>query len=750
MSKKVITFYDSEKQEHDFPIITPDYGVCDTIASDANKIVTCDEFTLFTGATVTVNFKNAPTTNTISLNVNDSGLIAVDFNSNDCVAKDEIKANGCYDFIYNGTKWIYKGSSANKVDKVSGKSLIDENVSKQIVYNPNDKYVHVDFKSTKGNGIDCSGIKIQHLSREELSSDYEASEVIPYTELSGSTIRLQTSDNEATVELSTTGFTIDNNKEQSSPSILLGTKAGDIIVHNYTTNEQHKLSEKANSSDVLEKTNTTEFTPTADYQPATKKYVDDSVSSAGSGDMLKSVYDKDNDGIIDDVALLQYYGTTNITISDSSYFTVNETGETITGLTDAGKTQTELVIPYKINGVKITALFSGIDSDGEQPVSILNGSSTIKKVVIPKSVTTLGRGAFYNCGRLIDINIPDSVTSIGVGAFFNCSALTSVSIPNSMTSIGGISAFAKCSALTSVRIPNSVTSIGVGAFSDCSALTSVRIPNSVTSIGRYAFLKCSALTSVRIPNSVTSIEDGAFAECSALTIYCEQGSYAETYANANGHSVAYTDIKDDVTKKVDKVEGKSLIDKILADNVKIQKPGPDIYAVQLSDKIQYFELLKDNGQINVKGGLSIGTSTPSIKRVDISDGHITCYGGIDSYGGAIVEHLSDGVTVHKLAEKAEAKTYTVSVPTASWTEKTDTDNQKYYYKKITVSGMTASGQAMTDVAMSDSVATARKEMEAYQCVNRVVTGDGYVELYCFDEIPTTTFTLKVLVLGNTL
>ena len=34
-------------------------------------------------------------------------------------------------------------------------------------------------------------------------------------------------------------------------------------------------STKANVSDVLTKTNTTAFTPTADYQPATKKYVDD-------------------------------------------------------------------------------------------------------------------------------------------------------------------------------------------------------------------------------------------------------------------------------------------------------------------------------------------------------------------------------------------------------------------------------------------------------------------------------------------
>ncbi len=166
-----------------------------------------------------------------------------------------------------------------KVDKVEDKSLIDENVSKQIVYNPNDNYVHVDFKYTKGSGIDCSGVKIQRLSREDEVSDYEASETLPYTELSGAGINLRTPDNEASVELSTSGFAIDSKKEQPSPSILLGTKTGDIIVRNYTTKELHYLSKKANSSDVLTKTNTTEFTPTADYHPATKKYVDDKVDS---------------------------------------------------------------------------------------------------------------------------------------------------------------------------------------------------------------------------------------------------------------------------------------------------------------------------------------------------------------------------------------------------------------------------------------------------------------------------------------
>ena len=537
--------------------------------------------------------------------------------------------------------------------------------------------------------------------------------------------------------VSTSGNTTTIDQQLKTYSVTTRLEA-DVAITGLDENGQevtkHKLSEKANSSDVLTKTNTTEFTPTADYQPATKKYVDanklshiangetigtikigrtgsqradgpystiigfgghtgtDALGSVaiGNGECLANytvaigttvasgdnqlvfgrynVKDTENkyaciigngtsdtarsnahtvdwdgnawfvgdvegtkDGAthklsekanVADVALLQYYGTTDITISDSSYFTVNSTGETITGLTNTGKTQTELVIPYEINGKKITTLFSG--SDG-YPVSILNGNSTITKVVIPKSVTTLGRSAF-----------------------FSCRSLTSIDIPNSVTSIGDY-AFVACSGLTSINLPNGVTSIGKEAFSSCSGLKSINLPNDVTSIGERAFSGCTSLTSINIPNSVTSIEVLAFNGCSSVTIYCEQGSYAETFAKTNNIPIVYTDIKEDV--------------------------------------------------------------------------------------------------IHK---KAEAKTYTVSVPTTSWTEKTDTDNQKYYYKKITVSGMTASGQAMTDVVMHDSVAIARRQMEAYQCVNRVVTGDDCVELYCFDEVPTTAFTLRILVISNIL
>ena len=199
-----------------------------------------------------------------------------------------------------------------------------------------------------------------------------------------------------------------------------------------------------------------------------------------------------------------------------------------------------------IVGCKNTTIPNGVTSIGKGAFWQCTGLTSI---TIPNSVTWIGEDAFYRCTGLTSITvesenenydsrnncnaivntstnslilgckntiIPNSVTSIGYEAFCYCSDLNSVIIPNSVIRIGEY-AFLYCSGLTSITIGNSVTSIGESAFCGCEDLSSVTFGNSVTSIGKRCFCVCPGLTSIVIPNSVTSIEESAFAGCSGLS-----------------------------------------------------------------------------------------------------------------------------------------------------------------------------------------------------------------------------------------
>lgn len=170
--------------------------------------------------------------------------------------------------------------------------------------------------------------------------------------------------------------------------------------------------------------------------------------------------------------------------------------------------------PFKNNHSTITQFIFGSNVK-RIPANLCEGLYKITSITIPNSVTSIGKGAFYQCKSLTSITIPNSVTSIEDSAFWECEGLTSATIGNGVKSIGKM-AFIDCTSLTSVTLGNSVTSIGYGAFLDCSSLTSITIPNSVTSIGTQAFKNCYSLTSVTIGESVTSIENSAFSGCSSL------------------------------------------------------------------------------------------------------------------------------------------------------------------------------------------------------------------------------------------
>ncbi|MCL2214912.1 MAG: leucine-rich repeat protein [Treponema sp.] len=164
-----------------------------------------------------------------------------------------------------------------------------------------------------------------------------------------------------------------------------------------------------------------------------------------------------------------------------------------------------VVIPSSYNGLPVTAIAAG----GFQNKSITN-------ISIPNSVTSIGDGAFNECGGLTSITIPDSVTSIGDSVFESCSSLIDITIPNSVTSIGS-GAFYRCVSLISITIPHSITSIGNGMFSGCTNLTNITVSNSVRSIGTNAFFGCTSLGTITIPASVNFIDNFAFYNCVSLT-----------------------------------------------------------------------------------------------------------------------------------------------------------------------------------------------------------------------------------------
>jgi len=174
-------------------------------------------------------------------------------------------------------------------------------------------------------------------------------------------------------------------------------------------------------------------------------------------------------------------------------------------------TAREVNIPPRIQKLPVIS----IGSSALEKVNRLINDVNITSVTIPKSVTNIGRRAFYNCYLITSIIIPDGVTSIENETFKYCNCLTNVIIPGSVTSIGEY-AFSDCNSLTSIIIPDGVTSIGASAFSSCSSLTNVIIPDSVTSIGASAFSSCSSLTSVKISNSVTRLERTVFGYCESL------------------------------------------------------------------------------------------------------------------------------------------------------------------------------------------------------------------------------------------
>lgn len=118
--------------------------------------------------------------------------------------------------------------------------------------------------------------------------------------------------------------------------------------------------------------------------------------------------------------------------------------------------------------------------------------ANIEKVILPASVTEIGRYAFHQMSSLKEIAIPDTVTRIEECAFKGCMVLEEISLPDSIDTILPYT-FDSCSSLKIVNSRSGLKHIKDNAFAYCFNLTKIDLGKNIIDIAADAFRKCSSL-----------------------------------------------------------------------------------------------------------------------------------------------------------------------------------------------------------------------------------------------------------------
>ncbi len=149
----------------------------------------------------------------------------------------------------------------------------------------------------------------------------------------------------------------------------------------------------------------------------------------------------------------------------------------------------------------------------------LNPSLTV--VSLDSCVSVVGRNSFYECTRLSHVDLR-SVVEIGDNAFEGTS-IKVLSVPNA-ESIGE-SSFMGCRSLVRIHLSRKLRRIAAFAFSDDTALLSVHVPAG--DVGASAFMGCTSLRQVVLSDSVHGLGEAAFLGCVSLDSVCFSSSVSE-------------------------------------------------------------------------------------------------------------------------------------------------------------------------------------------------------------------------------
>ena len=137
-------------------------------------------------------------------------------------------------------------------------------------------------------------------------------------------------------------------------------------------------------------------------------------------------------------------------------------------------------------------------------------------------ITSIGSYAFIACTVLEDITIPKSVVTIGEGAFECCVELSNLQFQKETNGTSALRtivkyAFYGCRSFENIDLPEGLTTIEEYAFTYNFKLVNIKLPNTLTTIGAHFLCCASSLQTLVIPASVTTIDGALFHGCESLS-----------------------------------------------------------------------------------------------------------------------------------------------------------------------------------------------------------------------------------------
>ena len=136
------------------------------------------------------------------------------------------------------------------------------------------------------------------------------------------------------------------------------------------------------------------------------------------------------------------------------------------------------------------------------------GVLVIPEKIDGKTVSTIGKRAFYSRSNLEGVVFPSGLRSIKTEAFKYCDALKTLTFPDGVTEIGE-GAFEECYDLWSVDLPKNLKVLEENVFGNCCRLQEVDLPERLEEIRDMAF-SYSVIPKVHLPAAVTNVSCQAF------------------------------------------------------------------------------------------------------------------------------------------------------------------------------------------------------------------------------------------------